>query len=174
MNGTNNLLDIHLDQAHIDKKTHWELIKLAVRGSTIQYSARKKKSKNNQLDALQRKKKQVEKRLPDLPQTLIESEKVQLQRITNDINNILSDRAMGAVIRSCSKWEFMADRPSKYFLNLEKNNYCKKNIFRLQLEDGTITTHAPTILKEEENFYRKLYSSKGTIDTSYIQDLNVT
>ena len=43
----NKLIDIELAQNYADRKSTWEMFKLTFRGSTLQYSARRKKSKNN-------------------------------------------------------------------------------------------------------------------------------
>ena len=49
----NKLIEIEIANGH-DKKfgETWELLKLAVRGSTIQFAARKKRAKSNELEVL--------------------------------------------------------------------------------------------------------------------------
>ena len=56
----NNLLDIELEQDFDLYKNKWELIKLAVRGTTVQYASRKQKSNCNKIEVLQRKLQTVE------------------------------------------------------------------------------------------------------------------
>ena len=51
----NNLIDIECAQNYKTRKICWEMIKIGVKGSTIQYSSRKKKAKMNELTALQKK-----------------------------------------------------------------------------------------------------------------------
>ena len=167
----NSLLDIELAQQYPSKKMQWEMIKMAVRGSTIQYSARKKKSKNNQLVVLEKKLKLLQTNQPNLPPSLLQSTEAQIDLIQKDMNHLLAEKAMGAVIRSRSKWEFHADRPSKYFMNLEKRNACKRTIYRLQLDDGSIITDQKEILKQQMLFYKNLYQAEGEADLSYIEDL---
>ena len=53
----NKLLDIELEQKELykSKKDHWEIIKLMIRGTTLQYSARKKKATDNLVEVLEKK-----------------------------------------------------------------------------------------------------------------------
>ena len=51
----NNLLDIELNQPIDSFKTKWELIKITATGSTVQYSARKQKSKCKKVKVLEKK-----------------------------------------------------------------------------------------------------------------------
>ena len=49
------LLEIEIDSPLESYKDKWKQIKLAIRGSTLQYSSRKKKSRDKQLEVLYRK-----------------------------------------------------------------------------------------------------------------------
>ena len=70
----------------------------------------------------------------------------------------------GHLIRSRS--EIMADweKPSKYFLNLEKRNYVNKTILELKTENGNKINDSYEILKLQKEFYQDLFSTKKTID----------
>ena len=173
IDGMNKLLDIELSQNYVSKRQHWEVIKLTAWGSTIQFAARKKKAKNNELIALQRKLGGIHKKLPNLPTILLESADAQAQRIQHDINVIMTEHAKGAIVRSRSKWQFLAERPTKYFLNLEKQNFCKKTIYRLKTEQGEIITDPNEILKAQNEYYKKLYTSQGETDLSYLNDVEL-
>ena len=45
----NSLIDIELDQNYLNAKQKWEMVKLSVWGSTLQFSSRKKKSDINKI-----------------------------------------------------------------------------------------------------------------------------
>ena len=55
------------------------------------------------------------------------------------------------MICSQSKYEFLAEKPTKYFINLEKRNFAKKTIYRLQKENNEIITDPLQILQEQED-----------------------
>ena len=83
VDGLNNLLDIELAQDdYRSSKDKWENIKLAVRGSTLQYAARKKKSQDCKLAALEKKLKEIEKRQHKIPYSLM----IQDEKAKSDIN----------------------------------------------------------------------------------------
>ena len=54
----------------------------------------------------------------------------------------------------------LGERPTKYFFNLEKNNYEKKFIQKVELENGGVISGFALVNKEIENFYGKMYTSK--------------
>ena len=113
--------------------------------------------------ALQRKKKDIHNKLPNLPYSLMNSTEAQLNRINHDINTILAEKARGAVIQSRCKWEFLAERPTRYYLNLGKQNFLKKTIYRLKDENDQIISDPATILKMQNKFYQNLYTAKTMI-----------
>ena len=54
------LLDIELDQPFSSFRQKWEIIKLAIRGSTLQFSARKQKSNRLTMQVLEKKTRSLE------------------------------------------------------------------------------------------------------------------
>ena len=66
-------IDIELAQEFDSYKTKWEILKLAICGSSTQYSARKRKAKNNLLQVLEKKLHFIQKKQKNLPLSLIES-----------------------------------------------------------------------------------------------------
>ena len=67
-------------------------------------------------------------------------------------------KTQGAVIRCQAKWAEFAEKPTKYFLNLEKSRFNKKTILRMSDKEGKIITNEKQILEEINCFYQKLYS----------------
>ena len=63
---------------------------------------------------------------------------------------------------------------TKYFLNLEKRNYNIKYIKKLITESGSEETNPCKILKEQQNFYKGLYSSRNlerTTSEAFLKNL---
>ena len=77
------------------------------------------------------------------------------------------------MFRSKVKWIEQGEKPTKYFFNLEKNNYQKKLIREVKLENGKLTSDPVQVNNGIEDFYRNMYTSKITANNSnYISEHN--
>ena len=85
------------------------------------------------------------------------------EKTKQDLKNIETDEARGAIVRSKAKWIEQGEKPTRYFFDLEKSNYNKKHIRRLKLPGGTISTDPEEILEYQKSFYENLYKTKGNI-----------
>ena len=139
-----------------DPQLLWDTIKCQIRGSAIQFSAKKKKSKTNLLNLLENRIKRLEN---DLIVNNSHDTKQRLKEANDDYNKILEEQCKGALVRSRIQWFEEGERPTKYFLNLEKRNGNNKNISRLMLNDGSFVTDSFEILRYQKDYYSKLYAS---------------
>ena len=85
-----------------------------------------------------------------------------LRELSLNLENLRERTTKGAIIRSRANIIDNWEKPSKYFLNLEKRNYTNKNIPSLTKEGKEITC-SKDILTMQKDFYQDLYSSKHTI-----------
>ena len=85
-----------------------------------------------------------------------------LRDLSLKLENLREKTSKGAIVRSRANIIDNWEKPSKYFLNLEKRNYTNKNIPSLQ-KDGKDITCSKKILAMQKDFYQDLYSSKHTI-----------
>ena len=81
------------------------------------------------------------------------------------LENLREKKTKGAIVRSRANLIDNWEKPSKYFLNLEKRNFTNKNIPSLTTANNDIITDSAKILKMQMNFYQDLFSSKDTIPT---------
>lgn len=157
---------------------------MELRAKTIKYSKEKRSQLRNEEKALQEELQELDRKICNNDvfdqETLekYESAKGKLKRI-HDI------RGKEAIFRSKTKWLEQGERPTKYFFNLEKNNYEKKLIREVKLENGEIISNFAQVNKEIEDFYGKMYTSKmsgnNTCDVSehnhnihkFIEGLNI-
>ena len=98
----------------------------------------------------------------------------ELKRKNREYEELQEEVVRGIIVRTKSKWIAEGERNTKYFFNLEKRNYKKKCISRVQTENGIITD-AKCILEEERSFYLRLYTSNNTGVSSFplIDNLNL-
>ena len=154
----------------------WDCIKLSIRGHTIQYSSRKKRSRNNKLVALERKLKMLYQDLIDGSEIFSsENIKTQIGKVEQDIQEIVEYKLRGSMIRSRKDWHNNGEKKSKFFFNLEKSNYKKKNRYQIRLgTTGEITNDRDKILQEQYLFYENLYTSEHVeLSDSFFDDINI-
>lgn len=139
-----------------DKRIVWELIKYEIRKYVQTYSREKAKIKRQCVDELNTKLTHLETLLAESPDTETLN---QLFQIKKQLQQIEEERVQGLMLRANVKWHEEGEKCSKYFFDLEKQNYIKKNMTKIKVNDKVITDQK-TIQEEQVNYYRNLYSSK--------------
>ena len=83
-----------------------------------------------------------------------------LENLNKTLTELCTDKLKGHQIRS--RYQHFKDweKPSKYFLNLEKKNYINENIIELIEKNNKIISDFSEILKEQAFFYQELFTSK--------------
>jgi hypothetical protein len=76
------------------------------------------------------------------------------------LEEIRANKVEGIILRSKARWIDQGEKPTKYFLNLEKRNYVSKLIPKIITEDGIEIRDGKEILEEQKRFYQKLYTEK--------------
>ena len=165
----NQLLDIELQQAHLydSVKKHWEIIKLAVRGTTLQYTARKKKARQNETEILEKK---ISFWQNQLDHTYFPKVEERITVLKKELETLNAKKTEGAVLRCKVNWQEFAEKPTKYFLNLEKVNFNKKTIHRLR-NNGKIIDNPDEIQTTLTDYFKDIYKSKKSVDLSYLEEL---
>ena len=107
------------------------MLKLAIRGTMIQFLTRRKKSNQNKITLIEHKLKNIDKTLHNLTINLIHDRDEYKQVLNKELNIIRHEMAMGAKVRCGVRWAFLGEKLTKYFLNLEKSNALHKTMYRL-------------------------------------------
>ena len=141
-----------------------EMIKLAVRGYSIQYSTYKKKERDQTLNQLQNKLTLFEVDFSqtdndvynqDLYQQIIDTKK--------QIDVLNSQKAAGAMLGSQANWLHYCKKKTKYFFGLESFKQNKRNFLRIKLPDDTVTEDQSLIAKEQVRFFKTFYDELGSL-----------
>ena len=145
-----------------NKSLKWDLLKMEIRSSTIAYSKTQSFLKRQYENELNKKIESLEKDMSseDVPQSKIEL----YTELKSDAEKIYEERSRGTMLRSKVRQIEFGEKNSKYFLNIEKNNYKVKHITKLITENEMAITDPGEILKYEENFYKTLLSTKVKIN----------
>ena len=98
----------------------------------------------------------------------------QLKNKIKDLDDIYLVEAQGAKIKSRIIW---FEKGEKNNLGLKKNNAKRKHIITILKSNGKLTSDNDEILKEQVNFYKKVYTNKEIPEnniTEYLQKTIVT
>ena len=107
----------------------------------------------------------LEKKLADIQSTLhtqaifCDSER-QMIEITKEINEIIEHKTRGAMLRCKANWVMAGEKPTSYFLGMEKRNKNRSVLDVLIRDNGSRATFRDDILKEESKFFIVLYTTK--------------
>ena len=162
------------EKASSDNRIIWEWIKYNIRVHAIQYSKRRVKERSELESVLQNdytiasEKYESDSSDSNANQVAVAKEKLEL---------FYEQKTKGIIIRARARWHEHGERGTKYFLNLEKRNYVKKHMRKLDIHDSTITDPF-TILSEQKRFYQDLYSSGNNRTAnnnakSFLSNLNI-
>lgn len=134
-----NIQEWKQEVRHLDPRHQWEFVKYKIRNFTITYS--KKKSGETR-----QREKELKNKITDLESNLGRDNYEEYVRSKKELEQILVDRVKGNIIRSKVQWYDEGERGTRYFHNLEKQNYSKKCIKKLQNDNGQIITEPDKIL----------------------------
>ena len=171
--GINKLLDMELESMKdYDPKRKWELLKLSTRGSSLQFASKHAKSNKTMLELLEKRVKILEQELAN-PNPLLQNTLEQLRLTNKDIQDLVRKKTRGAIMRAGKNWAMLSEKPTKYFLNLEKSKQKRKTILQLENDKDERISDQKQVLKEIRDFYEKLYCSKNMVDIRYTDNLQI-
>ena len=148
----------HADNIKMENKgLLWDCLKCKIRGVTISYaSAVAKERRKNETELLNR--------IQQLEISLNEDNIDELNTCKKELEQIYMIKAKDIMLRSKAKLVECDEKPTKYFLRQESENYKNKHICSLIIEDDLITDQSK-ILKAEKDFYKLLYTCNDKNDS---------
>jgi len=161
----------------IDNQMLWEMIKLEVRGRSISFSSFRQK-------VARQKEKEIESEVIELGEQIrkeeCEERQLELQKRLElekaKLEESRQPRIRAMIKRAKAQYYEEGEKPSKFFINLEKKNFLNKLITRLV--DGDKVAEKPLdILSVQREFYKNLYTSRIKEDeiesTFFLQEANI-
>jgi hypothetical protein len=138
----------------------WEVLKMEIRKNTIKYSSKKKRERIAEQNKIEN-----EIYLLENKESQTEDEFIKLQCNKQKLTDFYDNKVRGAMIRCKTQYYEQGDRPSKYFLNLEKSKQAKKSIYKLINNEGKTLDNKQDILHEVNNYYKTLYKNNYCMET---------
>ena len=133
---------------------------MEIRGITIPFSKNKGKQLHQKERDIQNRLQVLDRVISNRPNTdCIKNEINEYNNLKEEIDLIYQKKGKGSIIRSKCKWIERGEKPTAFFFNLEKRNYNRKSIKKLEGAEGTALTNEDEILNEIETFFKKLFNS---------------
>ena len=147
------------DSMYLDPDERFEMAKL----ESIQYSKEYAKQRAQTRKLIINQLEENLKRLTEeLDEHKIERNALYV-RTKCDLEELVEEKTRGAAFRSRCQWYNKAGKPTKYFLNLEKNRAGSKNVPVVIKENGEKLEDIKEILSEQNRFYTELYRSDPNV-----------
>ena len=166
------------DNENSDPKLLWETVKSCIRGACISFGSRMRKMEKVTINTLEGEITKLKESLPPLGGTSpvsnipIEVEKIEklIEIKAEELRELVDKQCREASMRSQTLGYELGDRPSKYFLNLERSRSVNKTITKLVNDHGSTIEDQAEILKEQSRFYQNLYTSSLSSLAEHVED----
>ena len=133
---------------------------MEIRSITISLAACKAKEFHKQESDLQKRLDEIDKSSSDsCDNQNLEDKLKEFDKLKNEFNRLCEIKGKGAMFRSKARWVEYGEKPTKYFLNMDKKRYNKKVISELKRADGNTIVNEQEIMTAIQTFYENLYSS---------------
>lgn len=163
------------ERKEMDPIKKWETFKYEVKSEAQEFSIKKAQAKNRLIELLEHKLAKLDTKLRQTE----EKEKEKRYKILKDIRNTEEfleteheEKTKQAMFRSKCRYYLEGEKNTKYFLNLEKIRNNSKVIAALKSEEGIVISDPEEILKEEREFFKRLYrkENEGSLNINNITD----
>lgn len=130
----------------------WEWLKYEIKTASIQFSKENIPMEKQMIRQLSKDLQALQARA-DAGEDVTE----QMTSTRRELAEIEEIRANKLISRARARWTLWGEKPSAYYLNLEKRKSRNKNLSSILLRDGAVTSDPPKILEECRTFYEALY-----------------
>lgn len=140
----------------LDPNSLWEWLKFELQNKIRHFTKNLHSVEKQHINALNKELNVLQERadqgLEDLTSE-IESTKRELKEVEEA-------KARKTIFRARCNWSMFGERPTKYFLNLEKRRREEGKIHEIITQDGKNLTNIKDILREGHSYYEKLFSGQ--------------
>lgn len=141
----------------IDDQLFFEMLKVMIRGETIQYASRLKKKKDLHEKSLNLRLQEITDKIENNDNMTLNVEK---EHVLNELERLRVEKTKGVIMRTKAKWITDGEKNTQFFCNLEKRNFVEKTMQKVVMDDGSEVTDMKQILKAQKDFYKELYTTK--------------
>lgn len=137
----------------------WEWVKYKIREFCIAFTTQRARERKAWIAKMEKRLSFLADQhdLSDSPEVV--SEVASLKR---EIAEIHKHQANRAIFKSKANWTQLGERPTAYFLGLEKRQYKEKTMTHLKDENGYLLTNNTEILAYEKRYFTNIYKESQT------------
>ena len=149
---------------HKTAKERWEYMKFRIREQSLEYS----RNKASEIDLIIA---QLSEYITDMEHVLEDANLTLLEKTKEDLNEFMTEKSKSCIFRSKVRFVEFGEKPTKYFLNMEKTRYNARTCDALYENDDemcTLITDTKGILALQEKFYGELYTSDESVKFDYV------
>lgn len=174
------ILDIKTTAEPTDPKKKWEWLKFRVAETARTYEKTQYRKDRNHEMSLAKRLEHISKSLDQASETLqnpaVDEEDLLHERdsIARELKELELSRANKTILRSNANWALNGERPTKYFLNLQKIRSKSKTATEIEDDDGNVITDPKKILEVQRKFFSELYDQPVTDQLSDIELLGLS
>lgn len=154
--------------------TSWDVMKMNIRQKIIKRGIEIKRGSDLKIKALEKKLKATKEDFDRLQQGLTDSifrdHNQHIQALKSDLEELYNKRTEGAMLRCRANWLEFGEKPSKYYLSLEKRNYNKKTINKIiNPENNVLVDSESEVFAVLNRYFGELYAHKDIdLDEDYL------
>ena len=147
----------------VDAILLWDVMKMQIRASSIKYAKQQKAKQKRTEKTLETEILMLERKLEDnISETEKREIRTKLEIKKQSLDQWITYKTQGSIIRSRIRWYNEGEKNSKYFFELKKRHFNSKTIRNLKIDDNTTLNTDEEILKEAKRFYQALYTSNNS------------
>jgi hypothetical protein len=139
----------------------WETIKSAIRGECISYNSKRKRKLDNTIQELEKEIRIEEEKIKGNDEDT-ETQENRRKELQHQLESHVETKGRWEASKSRSLIYELGEKPNKYFLNQGKERSANNVIRRLVKDNGQEITNAEEIMKEQQDFYKRIYTSTLT------------
>ena len=142
-----------------DPRVKWDFLKYKIRQFTKDYATRKAKERKTKRVALETRVRELESIISTNSNDLVIEEHHKCKAELEEIYSYITE---SIILRSKTDWYELGEKPTKYFLNLEKRNKAESHIRKIYNENNEESSDPNEILAKLKEFYSNLYKRRSS------------
>ena len=153
----NDIFDeVQLSCTSMSKKSKWEFLKYKIRKVSMEY-ARNRASEISLIIA------QLSEKVTEMEADIASANPDLLEKTKYDLEGFVQEKVKACIFRSRATFYEFGERPSKYYINLERSRYDARTCNALYDPNNKLVTDTQGILRLQEQFYGELFRKNDEV-----------